>query len=339
MKKLIVLSVLLGLLALPMFAEHASIDFGGDDSYGFIGDFGDNEAELLDLTWDVIVGIDDYNSFTWSLKGLQTAGGILLDKALTTTDIGKWLGLPVGFKVMWGYDDPDANEFAVVSGYATEEIYNFSPLEYWGVDFMLSWNFLEVEVAFNPGVASVVTDLGYLLAGLAVKEPIPGLNAEVYYFQGGDVAVDVFDAGNIAFGAGYATAFGDVELEAGAAFHYELDDTAAIAWYWGLGLAAGYGMFDVTVGLGGEEGAEFDDLSATLEVAPIDQATVYAGMKLEFDTLNDEAFRGADVGVNLHVGAVEVYLGYLITSNGEGDYNAPATLTDGGAYLKFDVDY
>ena len=38
MKKLLVLSVLLGLLVLPVFADHVSIDFGGDHTFGFIGD-------------------------------------------------------------------------------------------------------------------------------------------------------------------------------------------------------------------------------------------------------------------------------------------------------------
>jgi hypothetical protein len=86
MKKLLVLSVLLGLLTLPVFAEHATIDFGGDDTYGFMTDFGDGVLTTLDLTWDVIVGIDDYNSFTWSLTDIDQQGNIALDKALTTTD-------------------------------------------------------------------------------------------------------------------------------------------------------------------------------------------------------------------------------------------------------------
>jgi hypothetical protein len=183
MKKLLVLSALLGLLVLPVFADHVSIDMGGDLTFGFMGDFGDNEAEKVDFTWDVMVGIDDYNSFTWSLANVGT--GNALDKALVTSDVGMWLGLPVGLMINWGYDDPDANEFQVVSGYGNEEIFNLSPDEYWGLDFLLTYNIVEVEVAFNPGVSGAAGDFGYLLAGLALKEPVPGLNAEVYWYQGG----------------------------------------------------------------------------------------------------------------------------------------------------------
>jgi hypothetical protein len=366
MKKLLVLSVLLGLLALPMFAEHVSVDFGGDDTFGFIGDFGDNHAEKLDLTWDVKVGIDDYNSFTWSTAGLATGGFTALDKALVTTDLGKWLGLPVGFKVMWGYDDPDANEFGDVTGYGNQA-YDFSPGEYWGLGFMFSWNFLELEAAFNPGTESPFPatltqetyDLGKLLIGVAAKEPIPGLNAEVYWFQGGndaeaygaDEAIDLvvvvdddptlvtdFDRGQLGIGVSYDTAFGDFTVKPGVSFLYDMDDAAAAAWTYGFGVAAGYSMFDVTLGVMGMEGSEFDSMNATVVAAPIEKADIYAGLLLSFADGAD-AFQGADLGVNLHVGAVEIYLGYLVTSNGAGDYNAPEVLTDGGAYIKFDVDY
>lgn len=333
MKKLLVLSALLGLLVLPVFADHASIDFGGDDSFGFIGDFGDNYAEDLDLTWDVIVGIDDYNSFTWSLTGLDVAPAIALDKALTTTDIGMWAGLPVGLKVMWGYDDPDANEFGDVTGYGNQT-YDFSPTEYWGIDFLLSASFFEVELAFDPGLAS--TDAGRLLAGVAVKEPIPGLNAEVYYFQ--NEVVDSFEDGAIGVGAAYATDISDISLEAGVSFDYELSDAALVAWMYGLGVAVGYSMFDVTLGLAGMEDEALAGMDFTVDIAPFDMASFYAGAVMSFVDGTD-TFQGADLGVNAHVGAVEIYLGYLITENDAGDYNAPATLTDGGMYLEFDVDY
>jgi hypothetical protein len=338
MKKLLILSVLLGLLALPVFADHQTIDFGGDHTFGFIGDFGDNEAEDVDLTWDVIVGIDDYNSFTWSLAGLDAAPAISLDKALVTTDVGMWLGLPVGFVINWGYDDPDANEFGNVTGYENTQVYDFSPDVYWGLDFLLSYMFVEVELAFNPGVESAA-DAGDLLVGLALKEPIPGLNAEVYLFQGGaPVLVDDFEQMHIGIGAAYATEVAGFSLEPGVSFFYDLTDNADPAWLYGVGVAAGYDMFDVTLGVYGYDGETLSGMDFSVEVAAIDMATIYAGAVMSFlDAL--DTFQGADLGVNAHIGLVEFYLGYLITENGAGDYNAPATLADGGAYVKLDVNY
>jgi hypothetical protein len=351
MKKLLVLSALLGLLVLPVFADHTTLDNGGDMTFGFVGDFGDNIAEELDLTWDVIVGIDDYNSFTWSLAGLYDAPNLSLDKALVTTDVGMWLGLPVGLKVMWGYDDPDANEFGDVTGYGNQT-YDFSPDVYWGMDFMLSYSIIEVELAFNPSAAVVlvngappaVADNGDLLAGLAVKEPIPGLNAEVYYFQGGSTvgaAYDEFDLGSLGIGAAYAMDVSDIALEAGVSFEYALDDTVTSfgAWQWTLGLVAGYSMFEASLGIGGYDGETVSGMDFTVDVDAVDMASLYAGAVMSFIDGTD-TFQGADIGVNAHIGAVECYLGYLITENGAGDYNAPnADLTDGGAYIKFDVDY
>lgn len=335
MKKLLVLSALLGLLALPVFADHVSIDFGGDNTYGFISDFGTGVAEQLDLTWDVIVGIDDYNSFTWSTAGLTT-GFTALDKALVTTDLGMWLGLPVGWKVMWGFDDPANNMFQSISGYANEEINDFSVSNYWGLANMLSFGFVDVHVAFDPNVENG----GSLLAGLAIKEPVEGLNAEVYYFQN-QSSSDVFDQGLITVDAGYSTEVSGIGLDAGAAFLYNLADTGD-AWGYGIGLAAAVSMFDVTLGLDGNETDALSGLTATVDVAPIDMATIYAGMELSFADASAETFQNADLGVNAHVGAIDVYLGYLILNEGTGKYNATtptAAVPDGGFYVKFDVNY
>jgi hypothetical protein len=341
MKKLLVLSALLGLLVLPVFADHVSIDMGGDSTFGFIGDFGDNEAENTDLTWDVIVGIDDYNSFTWSLAGLDTAPAISLDKALVTTDVGMWLGLPVGLKVMWGWDDPDANEFAVTTGYENEQVYDFSPVLYWGFDFLLSASMFEVEVAFDPGISGGAGDFGHILAGVAIKEPVPGLNAEVYWWQGGTPTLtDEFDAGQIGFGASYETEVSGIGLDAGASFLYDTDDTATEAWVFGLGVAVDVTMFHITAGIHGDETDTLSSLSATAEVSPVDMATLYVGMLMDLSDAAAETLQEVDLGVNAHIGAVEAYLGYVVTSVGSGDnYNSPAGIPDGGAYLKFDVNY
>ena len=345
MKKLLVLSVLLGLLVLPVFADHVSVDFGGDHTFGFIGDFGDDVTEKIDLTFDIMVGIDDYNSLTWSIANFGTVNS--LDKALVTTDVGMWAGLPVGLVVNWGYDDPDANEFGVTSGYENEQTYDFSPAEYWGLDFVISYNIIEIELAFDPGIAGTwvdpaTGDQGSILAGLAVKEAVPGLNAEVYYFQGGDVATDVYDMGLIAFGASYETEVAGIGLDAGATFLLDLDDAATDGWAFGIGVAAAVSMFDFTVGVNGNESDTLSGLSATAVAAPIDMLDIYAG--LAYDGANSELAE-VDLGINAHVGAVEVYVGYLIDGDLVGvagdNFNAPPGLAseESGAYIKLDVDY
>jgi hypothetical protein len=348
MKKLLVLSVLLGLLALPMFAS--DITFGGDATFGFISNFsGDYDAgppivssygEKRDMTFDVKAAIDDFNSLMFSLNSLET-GSAALDKALVTTDLGKWLGLPVGVKVNWGFDDPDWNGYAEISSYDAYSTY-LSPTEYWGMDFLISWNMLEFELAMNPGITAEPGTLGYLLAGVAVKEPIKGLNAEVYYFQGTPAAgsaADAFDEGMIAVDAAYSTEVSGFGITAAPGFDYYLSDTAANAYSWYLALKGTYSMFALDTELFGDETDAFAAMDAVVKVSPIDKLDLYGGIMLSFRE-GDDAFQGADLGVNLKIGAVNGYVGYLITSNGAGEINGYfAPPPDGGFYVAFDVNY
>jgi hypothetical protein len=345
MKKLLVLSVLLGLMALPMFAS--DITFGGDVTFGFIGDFGDNENEVWDATVDLMATIDDYNSLTINTDGLESGTWNGISKILVTTDVGMVFDLPVGVVINWGYDDPDRNEFQVISGYENEDPIDFSPAEYWGLDFLVSYEFLEVEFAFNPTAAATIAPVpangGSLLAGVAVKEPIAGLNAEVYYFQGGGLTpYDEFGDGAIGFDAAYAADFDGFAVEAGATFDYNLSDVGD-AWAYGIGLSGAYSIATVTVGLAGNESDALNDISATGVFAPVDMLDVYAGMW--YDMAGSELIE-VDLGANPHLGAVEMYIGYLIGGDSTfatpGDhFNAPPGLGSGesGAYVKFDVNY
>jgi hypothetical protein len=343
MKKLLVLSVLLGLIALPMFAS--DITFGGDVTFGFISDFGDQVNDITDATLDVMAAIDDYNSLVINIDGLENntsasgaapQTGIGITKALVSTDVGKWLGLPVGVMVNWGYDDPDQNEFQNISAYGNEDPWDFAPNDYWGLDFLVSVKMLEIELAFNPygDVAPA------LLAGLAVKEPIPGVNAEVYYFQNG--VVGEIGKGRISFDGAYSGDFGGFGVTAGAFFGYDLDDTATNAWAYGVGFEGTYSMATVTVGLDGNESDALNGITATVVVAPIDKVDIYGG--LYYDGANSELVE-VDLGINPHMGATEMYVGYLIAGDspvGAGDnFNAPPGLASGdsGAYIKFDVNY
>jgi hypothetical protein len=340
MKKLLVLSALLGLLALPMFAS--DITFGGDLTFGSISDFGDNYYRTTTITTDIKATVDDYNSLVIEMDWLDATNAP--DKAVVTTDVGMWLGLPVGLKVLWGWDDPDANEFQSVSGYGNEEVFDLSLGDSWCLDFLLSASFFEIELAMTPTGATfdpvgtpAAGEAGELLVGLAVKEPIPGLNAEVYYFQNG-AAYDAFDQGLVAFDAGYSAEFSGFALDAGAGFVYDMADTPVHDWLYGVGLSGSYSIATLTVGLDGNADDILNSVSATVVVAPIDMLDIYAG--LWYDMAVAEELVEADLGLNMHMGATELYLGYLVDNGSGGDnYNAPPGIGDSGAYFKFDINY
>jgi hypothetical protein len=334
-------------MALPMFAS--DITFGGDMTFGFVNNFSDKvETEKTDLTFDVKAAIDDFNSLEINLDGLEiaTAGGAGTSKGLVTTDVGKWLDLPIGLKVNWGYDDPDWNAFAAITHYDALSIY-LSPDEYWGVDVVASYKMLEFEFAINPGAANnLVPDMGYLLAGVAIKEPIKGLSAEVYYFQGNSAdpnvtPIDTLDAGTIAADAVYAMEFGDLGLKVGPGFAFYLtDDPKYGAWRWFAGAKATYKNIEASTELTGWDGQAFALMDAVAKVKLMDKFQPYAGIQLSFVDGTD-AFQGADVGVACLVGATTMSVGYLITSNGANDIggNYSPTLTNGGLYFLWDMNY
>ena len=97
----------------------------------------------------------------------------------------------------------------------------------------------------------------------------------------------------------------------------------------------------VEEGVAGDDEDALHTLSATAVAAPVDEADIYVGMLMNLGADNlGEDLQEVDLGVNVHVGAVEVYVGYVVTSVGSGDnWNSPAGIIDGGAYIKFDVDY
>ena len=338
MKKLVVLSVLLALMVMPAFAS--DVTFGGDATYGFISDFSGEVTgfdEKIDLTLDLTAVVDEINTVKWSLNSLEI-GSALPDKAVIVHDLQAWLDLPVGVVLTVGWDDPDANEYQSISDYGNEEIFNFSPNEYWGFDLLVDADMVQFELAMDPGAVDLA-DPGRLLIGVAAPD-LAGASAEVYYFQNNSL-IDEYDLGQIGMDAAYSTEISDIALDVGVAFMLDLDDAAANGWEWGLGLAAAYDMFGMSLGLDGTENDVLNVMTATVSVDPVDLATIYAWFAMDFSEAADETFQVAELGVDAHVGAADMYVGYQI-SNGltfADTNNAPAFLADGGFFVKWDINY
>jgi hypothetical protein len=336
MKKLLVLSVLLGLFALPAFS--ADITIGGDLSFGFITDF-DAEAEDSDLTIDLKGSVDDYNSVDIRLNDFSEEGvapGTDLEKATITTDLGAWLGLEgIGVSLQWGWDDPDFNWYGDISNFEKESMSAAPSPEYWGLDLLVSYGMFELELAGNPGAA---TDPGHFMAGAAVKEPIPGLNAELYLYQDG-ATVEDWDTMNVVFGAGYGGSFGDFDLEAGVNFKFDMDDAATDAWMYGVAVTGAYSMIYGEVALTGTETDALDGMYAYVTVAPIDLLKIFADLEMDFADAAAEVFQGAEFGLEFETGETWWAVGYQINNDAFDGLNAPAALADGGLFFNWDINY
>jgi len=337
MKKLLVLSALLGLLALPAFTAD-NVTFGGDLTFGFMTDF-DAEQESETATLDMKGSVDDYNAVAISLKGIGETLGT--EKAVITTDIGAWLGLPVGVTLQWGFDDPDFAWYGDISTFEKESMTATPGMgEYWGVDLVVTAGMLVLEFAADPADVAAA-EAGNALIGVAVKEPIEGLNAELYWYQGG-VAADVYDAGVITFGAGYGGAFGDFDLGVGANFQY---DMGAETWAYGLAVTGMYSMLNVEVALLGNDVDALSDVWVYATVAPIDLLKIFVDAQLGLADAYAEAFQGAEFGLEFDTGGTWWCVGYQINNDVFGGGNAPGaeaadvSLPEGGLFFNWDINY
>jgi hypothetical protein len=333
MKKLLVLSALLGLLALPAFS--ADITIGGDFSFGFITDF-DLEAENFDWDLDMKGSVDDYNSVDFRVQNIVDGSFDSIEKATVKTDVGMWLGLPVGVTLEWGWDDPDWNWFGDVSNFEKEALSGIPYAdEFLGLALLVSFGMFELELAGNPGATA---DSGDFAAGVAVKEPIPGLNAELYLYQDGATTED-WDTMNVALGAGYGGSFGDFDLEAGLNFRFDMDDAAADAWLYGVAVTGAFSMIYGEVALTGGETDALDDLYLYVTAAPIDLLKVFVTAHMTFAEAAAEAFQGAEFGLEFETGATWWAVGYAINNDAFEGLNAGAMLADGGLFFNWDINY
>ena len=333
MKKLIVLSVLLALASFPLMAS--DVTFSGDVTYGFISDFGDSFAEDTTATIDVNAAVDDYNSTVVSVKNVT--GTIVLDQATIETDLGAAFGLTdmgVGLVLTAGYFDTGDEEYVIQSGYENENVMGIGTAKAWELSTVLTvMDMVNIKFAVDPAMP-----LGTLIAG-AYGEFGP-VKAEVFYdLDAGAEAAD----GKIGIDGSYAMDIADLSLGVGLGFMYDMsvtDGAAAKQWAYGLGLGVGWTeMISLGVGVDGNSMDAFNGLTANVGIDPIDLVGLYAGMVLSFAEGAD-AFQEADLGIVVHPGAAEIYIGYLVTSVGSGgDLNAPTSLPDGGGYLKVDIDY
>jgi hypothetical protein len=335
MKKLLVLSALLGLLALPAFT--ADVTFGGDLTYGFISDFSE-VAEDTNATIDMKGSVDDYNSVAISLKGI--GGALGTEKAVITTDVGAWLDLPVGVRLQWGYDDPDWNWFGDISVFEKESMSAASMAEYWGLDAYITAGMFELEIAGDPASSN-------FLVGAALMEPIEGLNAEVYFWQG-DAALGSWEESQIHFGAGYGGAFGDFDLEVGANFMYDMEEAATNAWAYGFAVTGAFSMIYGEVALTGNETDALNRIYVYATVAPIELLKIFVDAELSLAD-GTEAFQGIEVGLEFETGGTWWAVGYQVNNELFENLNSPfaydptdpATnvLADGGLFAYWDINY
>ncbi len=206
-KTFVLLTIVLALLAAPVFAEVA---FSGEANFGISSDFAakkdagkdgkDGFAAKLDtLKLGVKGSVGEFTSVTFDLKvadlGKQNSWGnftakdsVKVDKFVVATDVTGAMGLdlPVDVKLVTGFNDYfEAKKFHAGDGYGLAEIGGKAG-KFWslGADVKIV-DMVTLRIGGNAWMQSGVnTDGDSYVQGLfigAFVEELSGLSAEVYY--------------------------------------------------------------------------------------------------------------------------------------------------------------
>jgi len=323
-KAIITLVVLVTVLA----SASADFSFGGDVTFGIIID-GATVSAAKTATADIKSNIDDYNYAQVTVK--SSGEDILLESAYMTTELGKFIMMDsgLGIKLTAGYTSMADLSYVSTSQYGVENVANSGVGTDWimGVDVDLM-GIAKIRAGIDP-----LTDNDFF-AGIYTAQTMGDMSfaAEVFYDAN---AMASLGDGNLIVDGEFKMTLGDIKLDLGAGIRYELPTTGGL--YWGVGLGVDYGtLFGVAFGITGDPSG-LGLAGVDLTVDPIDLIDLRAAVKLSLAT-GAELFQGADIAVIWNVGAVDIYTGYLVTSLGAGNTWAPAAATNGGPYIKFDIN-
>jgi hypothetical protein len=322
-KAIITLVVLVGLLA----SATADITLGGDVTFGVILD-GDTVSAAKTATADVKAAIDDYNYAQVTVK--SSAEDILLESAYVQTKLGDFFMMDsgIGITTIAGYTSRADNSYVSTSQYGVENVANAGV----GTDWIMA-----VDVAIMSAVTiragiDPLTDNDFF-AGIFTAQTMGDASFAAEVFYDANAQAEIGD-GNLIVDGEFKLTMGDIKLDLGAGIRYEMPGSDL---YWGVGLGVDYGtLFGVAFGITGDpDGLGLAGVDLTVD--PIDLIDLRAAVKLSLAEGAD-MFQGADIAVIFNVGAVDIYAGYLVTTLGAGNTWAPAATTNGGPYIKFDID-
>jgi hypothetical protein len=371
MKKLVVLSVLLGLLVVAMPVVAVDLSYAGELTYGFIFNADSWTEEYYNYWIDVDFAIDDFNTLKVEFEGYPLADTLevidpdtgdpavigvgelyvpvaksTLDWFYTywTLDIAGALGLEgVSAVLDTGHFRPQNNAWKVNSEYSTDRwrVRDFVD----GMDLTVGYNdMIYGEVAFDSGIFDQTGD--YTLLWLGAWGTFGPASAEVFYYKNDPVAAEWFS-----FAAKGAYDVSDIALSGTAYFAYNLGDspTAGNEWAYGAGVKAAYSsMAALAVGLNGNDLDTLRVLTFELNLTPIEDAGVDVGAVFNLQDGAVETFDHLDISGWYALGATKLRVGYLYAKEVGGGLftamhadeagGAPA-LGDGGIYVTADVSF
>jgi hypothetical protein len=349
MRKLVLALLLIGAVTLPIAAE---VTFGGDITFGAIWDFVDPNgatvgtstvATTKTATVDVKAAIDDYTAGRVSVRFDDSTNGTLVG-GIEVEEVyiqfkplaALMLDMPLALTMYFGYDSASDNDYVEFGSYGVEDdsVANAGLGTDWIIwgDLVLV-DLITVRFGLEPGSANE------FLVGAFLSQTIGegmSVSAEVFYDNG---VGNEIGKGVLNVDGNFKMAAGDISLGVGAGIGVNLAATTN-NFYYALGAEVVYSsLLNVGFGIEGGGGETFNEAAVDVTLTPAELMDAYVGAQFDLRSATGVTlFQGADVGVKLNLGKMDLYAGYLITTVGNGEWNAIAT-TNGGLYIKADVDY
>ena len=126
---------------------------------------------------------------------------------------------------------------------------------------------------------------------------------------------------------------GPLHIDLAGGVDYDGDILADYA----VGASVGFSVFTIGGSVAGNQDIPMTDVKAFLDIATGDIGAD-VDLLLSADA-EKEVFQGAEFSAFWNPGPLELRVGYLLTTLGAGDVNAPEVFDDGGVYAKVKISY
>ena len=362
MKKLVlILAALVAVVAfaMPLFADD-QFEVSGEFSFGMLTAF-DSEKDAGAFTnayIDLFFYPDEYNEVflelgwtkEWDYRKDPTGSDIAATYFALRTDVGAFLGLPIGVVNHAGVDSVYTNKYEV-SGHAYERTLIRSAIDpvpwivaldggSWQAKFAIGWGQTDPSVGEPKGSNN---DIGFYVFIPAVGPA----EIEAWY-----LAQDNPDwKGRLGASAKADGLAGGLFGVAGG-FVYDMNDGSSRSggtdklWAYGVGVGLDYMGGALGFSLNGDDTDTLYQMGIDLDYAFGDFGVI-AAAGFNFGE-GFESFQGLDVGVYAKVGGAKWQVGYLYRDMTDYSYTwagtspyagAPAAAPDGGLYFFADIDF
>lgn len=335
MKKLLVIVAACALLlgfAVPAMAD---VSWGGGIIWSYITGFDHEAGKAANgyyWSWtDVTYTPDDYNTVYAAFGNYAGVGNTWgTDQFYISTDVGSLLGLPIGVTnkagmIAWATREWQASASGVEMFY---EIWGGSALTGAINGWSLGLDFGAATVTTYMSIGDLGAGTPTIVAIAAIPEAGPA-DIEAYY------AIEGSDEFKGQFGLNAKLALGMINAAVG--FNYDVSETLANAWMYGVGVSLPVSIATISVGIDGDDVNILDDIGVVADASLTDMigATVAAGLKLADGA---DTFQGLDASVYLSAGDATWRLGYIVTSNTY-SFGSVAALLDGGLYTTVSISW